>query len=97
MLDVEEVVGDVEIEEVDEVLEVVDEVEDVDVVLVLDMVLDTGRDIEEVFIELVVVMLAAGETPTVRYAPTAAIATTTTTTPARAVVLTALRCPNEVE
>jgi hypothetical protein len=48
-------------------------------------------------IELVVVLLAAGETPSVRYAPTPATAITTTTIPARAALLTALRRPNEVE
>jgi len=44
-----------------------------------------------VVIEVVVVLLAAGETPSVRYAPTPATTTTTTTTAASAVVLTALR------
>ncbi len=76
----------------DDVLEVVDALEELELVLVVDTVLDVGgRVVEEVLIELVAELLTAGETPSVRYAPTPTITTTTTTTAARAVVLTASR------
>ncbi len=46
---------------------------------------------------LVFEVLACGELPIVKYAPTAATAITTTTIPAKAVLLTALRLSDEFE
>jgi len=80
-----------------EVLEVV-VVEDVDGVVVELEVVDDEVDWLEELVELelvvvvfVVVVLAAGEPDSARYAPTPATARTTMTTPARTAVLTPLR------
>jgi len=96
---VEVLVVDVaELEELDgDVDEVVDALDEVDVVLVLDAMLDVALDVEEVAIGLVVELLAWGEGLSVNCAPTAATAITTTTIPAKAALLTALRRPDEVE
>ena len=52
---------------------------------------------DELLTVLVFEVLACGELPIVKYAPTAATAITTTTIPAKAVLLTALRLSDEFE
>ena len=54
-------------------------------------------DIDGLLTVLVFEMLTCGEPPSVKYAPAAAGAITTTTIPAKAALLTALRLSDEFE
>ncbi len=98
VVDVAELVEEVDaVEEVEEVEEACEEDDVVEGLEEVEVVLEVDWDIDELLTVLVFELLACGEPPSVKYAPTAATAITTTTTPAKAALLTALRLSDEFE